>query len=142
MQPTNPDWLLGKIWGIRHWEPGKDRGNLIMIKKEHAPLDPEIVGPNQGLGELEEIDNINKTQQVGNITITPQSENPTDVKTALEYSALWKVMQASYGIINKTNPELTKECWLCYNIRPPFYEGIGVTAKARRINGTNPAQCL
>ena len=51
-------------------------------------------------------------------------------------------MRASSSILNKTNPELTKGCWLCYNIRPPFYEAVGVAAKLRRLNGTNPSQCL
>ncbi|NXJ71994.1 ENV2 protein, partial [Rostratula benghalensis] len=59
------------------------------------------------------------------------------------YNTLWKIMQASLGVLNKTNPELTKECWLCYNIRaPPFYEAIGITSEVKRINGSNPAQCL
>ncbi|NXM78715.1 ENV2 protein, partial [Serilophus lunatus] len=58
-----------------------------------------------------------------------------------EYSTLWKVMQASFGVLNKTNPNLTRECWLCYNMRPPFYEAIGSVAKARRKNGTNPQEC-
>ncbi|NXY91926.1 ENV2 protein, partial [Alcedo cyanopectus] len=60
----------------------------------------------------------------------------------LEHGTLWKIMQASFGILNKTNPELTKDCWLCYNIRPPFYEGIGITSKVKRMNGSNPNQCL
>ncbi|NXM26942.1 ENV2 protein, partial [Oxyruncus cristatus] len=55
---------------------------------------------------------------------------------------LWKVMKTSFYVLNQSNPELTKECWLCYNIRPPFYEAIGVEGKPKRINGTNPAQCL
>ncbi|NXA15434.1 ENV2 protein, partial [Sapayoa aenigma] len=55
---------------------------------------------------------------------------------------LWEIMQASYGILNKTNPDLIRECWLCYNIRPPFYEAIGITAKAKRVNGSNPKECL
>lgn len=50
-------------------------------------------------------------------------------------------MQASFRILNKTNPNLTEGCSLCYNIQPPFYEAIGVTAKARRVNGTSPSQC-
>ncbi|NWV72307.1 ENV2 protein, partial [Malurus elegans] len=54
---------------------------------------------------------------------------------------LWRLMVASYKILNNTHPNLTKHCWLCYNNRPPFYEAIGVTEKARRINGSNPAQC-
>ncbi|KFQ13110.1 hypothetical protein N330_13024, partial [Leptosomus discolor] len=52
------------------------------------------------------------------------------------------VMQASYQILNKTNPQITSSCWLCYDIKPPFYEAVGITSKAKRANGTNPAQCL
>ncbi|NWV28184.1 ENV1 protein, partial [Origma solitaria] len=59
-----------------------------------------------------------------------------------EYSPLWKLMQASYQILNVTNPNLTEHCWLCYVIKPPFYEAIGNTGKAERVNGSNPAQCL
>ncbi|NXR82313.1 ENV2 protein, partial [Pycnonotus jocosus] len=47
-----------------------------------------------------------------------------------------------HGISNKTNPQLTKECWLCFNMRPPFYETISVPWEAECVNGTNPAQCL
>ncbi|NXE43985.1 ENV2 protein, partial [Ptilorrhoa leucosticta] len=57
-------------------------------------------------------------------------------------NTLWKLMRASYKVLNKTNPNITKHCWLCYDIRPPFYEAIGVAEKARRVNGSNPAQCL
>ncbi|NXX51908.1 ENV2 protein, partial [Tricholaema leucomelas] len=60
----------------------------------------------------------------------------------LEYDTLWRIMQASYGVWNKTNPDLAKKCWLCCNIRPPFYEAVGVTANAKRRNGTNPEECL
>ncbi|NXH29906.1 ENV2 protein, partial [Myiagra hebetior] len=53
-----------------------------------------------------------------------------------------KLAQTSYRILNATNPNLTKRCWLCYSIQPPFYEAIGVIAKPTRINGSNPSQCL
>ncbi|NXJ03121.1 ENV2 protein, partial [Psophia crepitans] len=58
------------------------------------------------------------------------------------YSALWKIMQASFEILNKTYPNLTRECWLCYDIQPPFYEAIGSIANFRRKNDTNPKECL
>ncbi|NWI00849.1 ENV2 protein, partial [Tichodroma muraria] len=61
---------------------------------------------------------------------------------AEENNTLWNVMQASYQILNKTNPQLTESCWLCYGIRPPFYEAVGIESKAKWVNRTNPAQCL
>ncbi|NWI61871.1 ENV2 protein, partial [Calyptomena viridis] len=55
---------------------------------------------------------------------------------------LWKLAQVSYQVLNATYPNLTRRCWLCYSVQPPFYEAIGVTSKPKRVNGTNPAQCL
>ncbi|NXR43613.1 ENV1 protein, partial [Zosterops hypoxanthus] len=58
------------------------------------------------------------------------------------FSTLWKIMGASFEALNKTHPELTNGCWLCYDIKPPFYEAIGTTARIKRKNGTNPGECL
>ncbi|NWV25197.1 ENV1 protein, partial [Origma solitaria] len=55
--------------------------------------------------------------------------------------SFWKMMQASYHILNKTNPNLTEHCWLCYGMTPPFYEAVGVGATPTQLNGTNLAQC-
>ncbi|NXU79963.1 ENV2 protein, partial [Oreotrochilus melanogaster] len=55
---------------------------------------------------------------------------------------LWKILQATFKVLNETHPNLTSDCWLCYTLKPPFYEAIGITAKAKRINDTNPARCL
>uniref|UniRef100_A0A8V5FHH7 Uncharacterized protein n=1 Tax=Melopsittacus undulatus TaxID=13146 RepID=A0A8V5FHH7_MELUD len=35
---------------------------------------------------------------------------------------LWNLMQASYRALNESKPNLTEECWLCYNLRPPYFE--------------------
>ncbi|KFP43729.1 hypothetical protein N324_02859, partial [Chlamydotis macqueenii] len=52
------------------------------------------------------------------------------------------LMQASYLVLNHTNPNMTQHCWLCYDIGPPFYEAMGIHSKAKRVNGSNPTQCL
>ncbi|NXW39462.1 ENV1 protein, partial [Phaetusa simplex] len=51
-------------------------------------------------------------------------------------------MQARYQVLNKTNPDLTEHCWLCYGIKPPFYEAVGVSDTPIGANGRNPAQCI
>ncbi|NXM04701.1 ENV2 protein, partial [Tyrannus savana] len=55
---------------------------------------------------------------------------------------LWNILQASYHVLNFTNPNITEHCWLCYDIRPPFYEAIGIASEVTKVNGANPAQCL
>lgn len=54
---------------------------------------------------------------------------------------LWNMMQTSYLALNSTKPELAKDCWLCYNVRPPYFEAIGKANKIRWSNGTNPQEC-
>ncbi|NXM01207.1 ENV2 protein, partial [Tyrannus savana] len=57
-------------------------------------------------------------------------------------SPLWDMLQASYQVLNTTNPNITEHFWLRYDIQPPFYEATGVEGRLRKANGTNPAQCL
>ncbi|NWS20543.1 ENV1 protein, partial [Pachyramphus minor] len=56
--------------------------------------------------------------------------------------SLWKMMQASYQVLNKTNLNLTEHCWLCYGIKPPYYEAVGISDMPIQANSTNPAQCV
>ncbi|NXX17453.1 ENV1 protein, partial [Podargus strigoides] len=55
---------------------------------------------------------------------------------------LWKLLNATYQILNSTNLNITAHCWLCYDVKPPFYEAIGIPLEPRLLNGPSPAQCL
>uniref|UniRef100_A0A663EKC9 Integrase catalytic domain-containing protein n=1 Tax=Aquila chrysaetos chrysaetos TaxID=223781 RepID=A0A663EKC9_AQUCH len=123
-KPLEDSWLLGRVWGIRYTEPGTDKGGLILIKKEVAPNDPLPVGPNQAL--------VNDAV----LTIPNQATRTTPVATCTV-----PVATPSYQVLNKTNPNLTEHCWLCYGIEPPFYEAVGVNDTPIRVNASNPTQC-
>ncbi|NWW98269.1 ENV1 protein, partial [Caloenas nicobarica] len=56
-------------------------------------------------------------------------------------NSLWMLMNASYQVINRTYPNLTTECWLCFNPKPPYFEAIGFEATPRLVNRTNPSLC-
>ncbi|NXT95031.1 ENV2 protein, partial [Anhinga rufa] len=56
-------------------------------------------------------------------------------------NSLWTLMKTSFQVINKTNPILTIECWLCFSTKPPYYEAIGLGRTPRVVNGLNPGSC-
>lgn len=138
---TNPNdqaWLLGKTWGVRYYENGLDRGGLILIKKEVADK-PQAVGPNEVLSR-----NVQRIQPAENATMpTFSSLLSSDVAESdnIAESNIWEVMNASYQLLNKTNPNMTEHCRLCFSIRPPYYDAIGDLGELTRTNESNPLQC-
>ncbi|NXP82682.1 ENV1 protein, partial [Ramphastos sulfuratus] len=61
--------------------------------------------------------------------------------TSAVYSPLWKLMCAAFTALNATQPNLTKHCWLCFDITPPFYEAVGILERVSRSNLSSPPQC-
>ena len=150
-QPEDDTWLIGRTWGIRYWEPGADRGSFFKIIKERIPHDPLPVGPNPVLNPP--TFSKKKVVPVNIATPSPDSFLKTANGTMTEFSLsrdlklleskdpLWNLMQASYRTLNESKPNLTEECWLCYNIRPPYFEAIGKPGRIRWSNGSNPREC-
>lgn len=146
--PMDPGWILGRTWGIRYYEKGADRGEIILIKKEEPPKTPRKVGP---LSHLE-----NKgTSRPTTTKLTPtrpgnnkMTSIPTPTPTAIgrnrddsSLSRMWKIIEASYQLLNQTNPEITKKCWLCVSAQPPYYEAIGDMGALEYSNESNPSKC-
>ncbi|NWS23297.1 ENV2 protein, partial [Pachyramphus minor] len=54
---------------------------------------------------------------------------------------LLKLIQAAYSTLNHTNRNLTDSCWLCYDIKPPFYEGVALNISFKVSHQDNPPNC-
>ncbi|NXA77603.1 ENV2 protein, partial [Thryothorus ludovicianus] len=48
---------------------------------------------------------------------------------------------ATFLSLNQSNPTLTASCWLCYDTKPPFYEGIVLNIPFGYLTAKNPHQC-
>ncbi|NXW52677.1 ENV1 protein, partial [Nyctiprogne leucopyga] len=53
----------------------------------------------------------------------------------------FSVLEATFQSLNHSNPNLTSSCWLCYDVYPPFYEGIALNASFNYSSDDSPAQC-
>ncbi|NXS94211.1 ENV1 protein, partial [Jacana jacana] len=58
-----------------------------------------------------------------------------------EEESLWTAIQAAHQALNATNPNFTTACWLCYDIKPPFYEGIAVPSPYNTSTKESPSRC-
>ena len=110
---------------------------------------PEIVGPNQVLvmgpiGPNQVLAPPAPTKNPDNRStpekITKPQKPPAPAVQAAK-DPLWKLMQSMYETLNATSPDLTASCWLCYDIKPPFYESIGLDATYNILTSENPSQC-
>ncbi|NWQ85004.1 ENV2 protein, partial [Columbina picui] len=52
-----------------------------------------------------------------------------------------RMLEATYLSLNETNPNLTDSCWLCYDVRPPFYEGVALDSPFTYSTADAPPQC-
>ncbi|NXE17054.1 ENV1 protein, partial [Lophotis ruficrista] len=53
----------------------------------------------------------------------------------------FSVLDATFWSLNRSNPNLTSSCRLCYDVNPPFYEGIALNVSFNYSSETNPTQC-
>lgn len=77
----------------------------------------------------------------GLISIGGTSVTPLAPAVQAAEDPLWKLMHAMYETLNATSRDFTASCWLCYDIKPPFYEAIGLPATYNVLTSVNPSQC-
>ncbi|XP_077647024.1 MLV-related proviral Env polyprotein-like [Lonchura striata] len=151
LHPLEDKWLVGRTWGIRVYGGiPKDLGGHFLIRKVKIPHDSLPVGPNKVLNLP--TSPTKKIVPTSVITTRPNSLSVTDRITndrvtvrdsgvSKSKDPLWDLMQASYHALNESKPNITKECWSCYNVRPPYFEAIGKPDKIQWSSGSNPREC-
>uniref|UniRef100_A0A8C9CUE3 Envelope protein n=1 Tax=Phocoena sinus TaxID=42100 RepID=A0A8C9CUE3_PHOSS len=152
-------WINGHSWGIRFYKEGYDDGLLMTIKLKIETPTPVPIGPNPEIGHsllplapptaLPEIRN--QTFEPKGMTIKPKDHPPTPhpppptppppphPPPPPPRDQMLSLVQAAFEVLNATNPEATKSCWLCYAAPPPYYDAIGYNSNYSNVN--TPDQC-
>lgn len=127
-------WLKGNKWGWRVSSPPRDPGFIFTIRLTVTEQGPPIV-PAPPQVPAVPAPPTPQPRTVRPSLSTLVSPPPLDTK-----SRLVSLVQGAFLALNRTNPNMTQSCWLCYDSRPPYYEGI---AQIRTYNTTSDhSQCL
>ncbi|NXW72704.1 ENV2 protein, partial [Hirundo rustica] len=57
------------------------------------------------------------------------------------YNPFFSVLNVTFLSLNQSNPNLTRSCSLCYDAKPPFYEGVALNVPFNYSTAENPHQC-
>ncbi|XP_055556317.1 MLV-related proviral Env polyprotein-like [Falco biarmicus] len=126
-QPFN--WTLGRWEGPVILKTNVTAGapsflNRVITKQEKKKKKPKVENSPASVTPGTYLTSTNKVEE------TPRNNEP-----------LWAVMQAAYQALNATSPNFTISCWLCYDIKPPFYKGIAVPSPFNTSTEDSPSRC-
>nr|ACB05741.1 envelope glycoprotein [Feline leukemia virus] len=140
-------WDGPKMWGLRLYRTGYDPVALFSVSRQVSTITPpQAMGPNLVLPNQKPPSRTGSkaatqeplTNESAPRSIPPPTINPNWIGTG---DRLINLVQGTYLALNATNPNKTKDCWLCLVSRPPYYEGIAILG-----NYTNqtqpPLSCL
>nr|AAN77282.1 Env [Python molurus endogenous retrovirus] len=120
-------WQSGVAWGGRVHDKTGEPGNIFTIRLTQTPIEPPVpVGPKTIPA--------NRREPPPQPTPTPGKSSPTSIGYSFSPSRsrpgnpLWDIVTATYHMVNDTNPNLTTACWFCYDVRPPYYEAVGLVS--------------
>ncbi|NXV08472.1 ENVT1 protein, partial [Cettia cetti] len=137
LRPDDANWAVGKMCSVFIHQWSQDPGAVIQIIW-FLPREPNPVGPNHAL--MRKI-----VKQKPGPTFAPTLLSPLpacqNVHEATPYALFYYMLDAAFISLNQSNPNLTNSCWLCYDTKPPFYEGIAINASLVYSNDPNPVEC-
>nr|ACJ60908.1 envelope protein [Feline leukemia virus] len=138
-------WDRPKMWGLRLYRTGYDPIALFTVSRQVSTITPpQAMGPNLVLPDQKPPSRQSQTgskvatqrpqtNESAPRSIAPTTMSPKRIGTG---DRLINLVQGTYLALNATDPNKTKDCWLCLVSRPPYYEGIAILGNYS--NQTNP----
>ena len=137
-----PGWEARQSWGLQLYQSGYDNRFLFTIRLKVGPIH---IGPNQGIGPNSVLVPREPTHgpirpahtPAQELTRTPPGPYITNTNNSPRVSLkrpnikddqdpLFDMIINTYRVLNSPRPGLTRSCWLYYDIKPPYNEGIAV----------------
>uniref|UniRef100_A0A8C3R0R8 Envelope protein n=1 Tax=Cyanoderma ruficeps TaxID=181631 RepID=A0A8C3R0R8_9PASS len=148
LQPQDPSWAAGKLWSVFQRDSAPiikdpDWGTVIQIIKAPTRRRHIIMGPN----ELATFVNTPSTttprkgEKPPGTVATPKPPHVMPMPKDQPQDQFSKILYAAFLSLNTTQPNLTESCWLCFDARLPFYEGVGSNRTFEYSSDPNPKQC-
>lgn len=86
----------------------------------NIPIMPESTQIPKTTQRIPEERDLNSPPELPHLVVPSTSEENT------LGAPLWKLLLKTYDVVNKTQPQVTESCWMCYDMQLPFYEGIAL----------------
>lgn len=132
-------WQQGYTWGLQWYRIGRGLTFKIKLKVEISsrPVGPNSVLPDQKAPSLPKGHQQRPTTPP-NVSGAHEPTSPTIPGTG---DRLLNLIRGAYQALNRSSPDQAKNCWLCLNPSPPYYEGIAFLGNF--TNHTSPpSECL
>lgn len=138
-------WVSGRIWGLRYYIYGWDRGLTFKVRLKVETPTPVPVGSNPVLADQRSPpppSPVPPRKALAAVTSTPALTAPQRAPGKAQGTGqrLLNLIQGAFTLLNSSSPDTTRSCWLCLSSSPPYYEGIAFTGNF--TNTTNSSFCL
>lgn len=131
-------WITERTWGLGLYRYGYDTGFYFTIQVKDIPRTSLPIGPNSlilmpDLPQETAPKASPKAPEFSTLTPIPvhiSHKQPLPKPERQLVNMLTKV----HGVLNRTSPDISRDCWLCLYPKPPYYIGVSVSLSITELN--------
>lgn len=119
-------WDSPKAWGLYLYRKGRDPFSIFTVSRSARPINPSPVGPNHVLPD-QAPPSPPHSRPVTGFNSTPNTDLGNQSFPGHRMGdRLLSLIEGAFLALNSTDPNKTRECWLCLLNQPPYYEGVAI----------------